>query len=63
MNNAMQTEQQTQKERLEMVERCQPDLLIHHIRHDTAFDADMLTFVFELAKQQAQKLLSEQHAA
>lgn len=54
---------QMQKERLEMVERCQPDLLIHHIRHDTAFDADLLAFVFELAKQQAQKLLSEQRAA
>lgn len=46
-----------EKARLELVVKCQPDLLIHHIRHDTAFDADMLALVFTLAKQQARRVL------
>ncbi|MCA8326238.1 helix-turn-helix domain-containing protein [Burkholderia cepacia] len=48
------------REQLTLIERCQPDLLLMHIREKTAFDANLLTKVFELAKERAGALLAAQ---
>lgn len=48
------------REQLTLIERCQPDLLLMHIRERTAFDANLLTKVFELAKERAGALLAAQ---
>lgn len=47
-----------QREQLELIERCQPDLLLMHIRENTAFDVALLERVFELAKERARALLA-----
>ncbi|WP_244111654.1 hypothetical protein [Burkholderia cepacia] len=47
-----------QREQLELIERCQPDLLLMHIRENTAFDVALCERVFELAKERARALLA-----
>lgn len=51
-----------QREQLELIERCQPDLLLMHIRENTAFDVALLERVFELAKERAHALLASHEA-
>lgn len=46
------------REQLELIERCQPDLLLMYIRENTAFDVALLERVFELAKERARTLLA-----
>lgn len=46
------------REQLELIERCQPDLLLMYIRENTAFDVALLERVFELAKERARALLA-----
>jgi hypothetical protein len=46
-----------QKEGLEKIVNCHPDLLLYHIEHDTNYDAKLLKVVFELAKERANALL------
>ncbi|WP_186118305.1 DUF551 domain-containing protein [Burkholderia gladioli] len=43
---------------LEFIERCDPAFLIMHLRNDTAFNADALESVFQLAKERARELLA-----
>jgi hypothetical protein len=46
-----------QKTQLEAIVACRPDFLLHHIEHDTNYDAKLLKKVFELAKERANALL------
>ncbi|WP_186077518.1 DUF551 domain-containing protein [Burkholderia gladioli] len=46
------------REHLEFIERCDPAFLIMHLRNDTAFNADALESVFQLAKERARELLA-----
>lgn len=50
-------EQADEAELLQIV-RCRPDLLLLHIEQDTAYDAELLARVFELAKRRASDLLA-----
>ncbi|HDR9068191.1 TPA: hypothetical protein QDA90_003499 [Burkholderia vietnamiensis] len=56
-----------QREELELIERCDPAFLLNHVEERTAFDANLLVKIFELAKVQARVLLAaspvEQHEA
>lgn len=47
-----------QRELLRLIQRCDPSLLIHLVKEGTNFDAALLGFVFDLAKDQASALLS-----
>ncbi|KGC13694.1 hypothetical protein DM48_318 [Burkholderia gladioli] len=46
------------REHLEFIERCDPAFLIMQLRNDTAFNADALESVFQLAKERARELLA-----
>ncbi|KVR21670.1 hypothetical protein WK13_34600 [Burkholderia ubonensis] len=48
-----------QREELDLIVRCKPDLIVMHIRQNTNFDAALLGRVFELAKERARALLAE----
>ncbi|CAG9229359.1 hypothetical protein [Burkholderia vietnamiensis] len=49
---------QEEREQLEFIQRCDPSLLIHHIKESTNFDAKLMESVFDLAKSHARMLLA-----
>jgi hypothetical protein len=58
MNTGAASLSDEQREQLNLIERCDPSLLIHHIEEDTAYDGPLVARVFELAKERARSLLT-----
>jgi hypothetical protein len=58
LDGAMMQLTDEQRAQLEFIERCDPAFLIAHVEERTAFDANALAKVFDLAKERARALLS-----
>lgn len=47
-----------QREELELIVRCQPDLLLSYLGRKTSFDCKLVERVFDLAKEQASSIIA-----